>query len=147
MSHKHNHHDRETGVPIRVAEDPAEGSAEPGRATAESDRAPEPRYLPGDLVTELRRQYVVQLDVPGVDPDDIAIDLTGQQLTVDGRRAEPSDKGARLHASRVGGGFHYCLDLPGPVRSRRASSRLHRGVLTIILPKNDPAGPRRIKID
>ena len=148
MSHKTNHHDRGTGIAIRVAaEDRGDQPAEPGPTAVDAGGVLDQRYLPDDLVTDLKHKYVVHLDVPGVHPEDVVIDLTGQQLTVDGHRAEPPDKGVRLRTSRIHGDFHYCLDLPVPVRARRASSRLRRGVLTITLPKAGPTGPRRIEID
>ncbi len=93
-------------------------------------------WLPSlDLIEEPGR-YVIELDMPGVRLQDLAITVTGRRLTVSGRREIVRElAGYRIRMrERWSGGFSRSLDLPGPVDEARMSATLHEGILRIELP-------------
>lgn len=104
-------------------------------------------FIPGDLVRESPDSFVVHLDLPGVDRDDIAINSTENRVTVHGHRKDDDGPGVVRQQSRHDGDFDYQLTLPVPVSGERTTATLRDGVLTITLPKAGSAPSQRIDIN
>jgi HSP20 family protein len=86
-------------------------------------------------------------DLPGVNKDDIVINVAGNTLTVSGKReADQRTKNERVHmAERAFGKFTRSFALPDRSDVERITTNLGDGVLTIFVPKVDQG--RRIVID
>ncbi len=54
-------------------------------------------------VRETKDRFVFQADLPGVDPKDIEIFLTGTRLTINGSRIDKVEKGERASTTHVSG--------------------------------------------
>jgi len=87
--------------------------------------------------------------MPGVDPEDLEVTVTDDNLTI---------KGCKRETSRQGGGFYQRVErkfrsfrrsVPLPSRSRIGEIRanLHGGMLTIVVPRWKPRETRLIKIE
>jgi HSP20 family protein len=97
-------------------------------------------------VSETDTDYVFELEVPGVQRDDIAIDLNGADLAITGEIKDREREG-RLHRStRRTGKFAYRVTLPRKVDGEKVEAKLVDGVLTVRAPKLEAAKPRRIEI-
>lgn len=109
--------------------------------------AARPTSLPMDAYRE-NSSFVVQLELPGVDPD--AIDLTVEQnvLTVHAER-RPSYDGdvERVVGERSYGTFSRQLFLGETLDTDKLSASYDAGVLTIRIPVEEQAKPRKISID
>jgi HSP20 family protein len=101
---------------------------------------------PADLY-ETPEGLVLRLEVPGVAPEDLSVDLAGQALTVRGRRrpAPPPQVLRVLHFEMTYGLFERSFHLPLAVDSEGVSARYVDGVLEIILPRHHPVS-RRIPV-
>ena len=90
----------------------------------------------------------VLLEVPGMGPEDIRINLESNVLTVSGeKRQEQEEEGLRWHLSeRRYGRFSRSFVLPREVEHDRIEARLEDGVLHLSVPKTEKAKPRRIEI-
>lgn len=88
------------------------------------------------------------VDVPGVKRDDIEIHLSGNTLTVSGKReAEERSKDEQIHAyERSFGQFTRSFTLPDYADLDHVTSNLHEGVLTIVVPKSGQTKSRKIAI-
>ena len=110
--------------------------------------AARPSALPMDAYRE-NSSFVVQMEIPGVDPD--SIDLTVEQnvLTVHAeRRPSYADDGVeRVVAERAYGTFSRQLFLGDTLDSDKLSASYDAGVLTIRIPVAEQAKPRKISID
>jgi HSP20 family molecular chaperone IbpA len=76
---------------------------------------------------------IVRLELPGVDVDDVTVEVDDGQLTVRGeRRDERSDNtaGGRLHEVRYGA-FRRSFDLPAHVGDDAVTATYDAGVLTV----------------
>ena len=99
-------------------------------------------------VRETPDHYVVSCEVPGLEMEDLEVYVTGDELTVSGRRASAvPEEGVTLHRrERETGDFSRAITLPGPVESARTEATLAEGVLTVRIPKSEEAKPKRITV-
>ena len=105
-----------------------------------------PRSVPMD---GYRRgdQFLIHLDLPGVDPD--AIELTVEQnvLTIRAeRRFEPEEGDELLVSERPQGTFTRQLLLGESLDTDRLEADYDQGVLTLRIPVAEEAKPRRVQI-
>ena len=89
-------------------------------------------------VLELPENVVVLVEVPGLGPEDLRVEVVDHTLHVKGRRrlAFGAPGRVRFHClERQEGGFARAIEVPGPVDFRRARASLADGLLRIELPK------------
>ncbi|MGQ0636514.1 MAG: Hsp20/alpha crystallin family protein [Planctomycetaceae bacterium] len=101
-------------------------------------------WVPLADVVETEEQVQVVVDLPGVDPRQVEILLTGNMLTIKGQR--PASAPAALRRERASGSFNRSFPLPYPVDPERVSASSSHGVLTITLGKEDRVRPRHIPV-
>ena len=119
----------------------AEMAPSPGRAS-------ETIFLPRFEVKETKNTYVFKADLPGIDEKDLEISLTGNRLTVSGKReAENKEEGDTFYAcERSYGSFSRSFTLPEGADADHAEAELRNGVLTLSMPKHPEHQPKRISI-
>lgn len=101
-----------------------------------------------DLVEEQDR-LVVEVELPGIEPQDVHIDLQGEVLTVHGERKQETEQkqGKFLKREQRTGAFRRTLQLPYPVQSDTVKAQYKNGVLTITLPKAEDHVGRHIQVE
>jgi len=99
-------------------------------------------------VSEHEDRVIVELEAPGLDKDDIDIDVEGRRLVVTGRKSYERERkeGAMLISERAFGHFQRVVPLPDQVAVEKAEARYSKGVLTVTLPKKSPPAARRIEV-
>lgn len=92
--------------------------------------------------------YIVQMPLPGVQPDKLSITARENVVTLQGTMEIPApQEGARnLQSSAIQGQFREMVQLPGDVDAEKASASYDNGVLTLTLPKAASARERAIKV-
>lgn len=89
-------------------------------------------------IKETKKEYIVKIDMPGVDKKDIALNFKDDILTVDARRdafnKESDPKGNIITSERDYGTYRRSYRLP-KVDSNGISAKYENGVLTVTLPK------------
>ena len=94
-------------------------------------------WIPPVDIYETEDAYVLTAEVPGVEREDIKIEVAGSELSIRGeRRLETpcaSENYQRLEAPR--GKFHRTFTLPERLDSARISAAMKDGVLEVKLPK------------
>jgi HSP20 family protein len=103
-------------------------------------------FVPDADLEETEDAYIVEVELPGVNKDDVNISLSGRRLTVDGERKEKERKGILRRRTRTVGRFHYEITLPGSVDEGGVSANLEGGVLTVRVPKATTERPKRIEV-
>src|SRR5206468_2533929 len=98
---------------------------------------------------ETKDAYVFRADLPGVKDSDLEISLTGNRLTVSGRREqERQEQGETFYASeRSYGSFTRSFTLPEGIDGDNVSADLKSGVLTLSVPKKPEVQPRKVTIN
>lgn len=106
-------------------------------------------FLPSLEVKEDANQFLLHLDVPGMERKDLDIAVTGNTLTVKGeRKAEETQKGKScFYSERRYGSFQRSVELPVEVDADKVAAHYKDGVLELVLPKSEKAKPKQIKVD
>jgi HSP20 family protein len=92
--------------------------------------------------------FVVEIDVPGIDPGSIDLTVEKNVLNVRAERSRPSvEDGARLISERPHGTFTRQLFLGDTLDADHLTAECQDGVLTIRVPVAERAKPRRVEID
>jgi HSP20 family protein len=102
-------------------------------------------WTPGMDVYETDDDVVVELDVPGVHPEDLNIEVVNGQLVITGER-RPAGATRFYRQERWTGRFARTLRLPNGFTGDAVDAQYHDGVLRVALPKPEQAKPRRIQI-
>lgn len=114
------------------------------------DEGEQPRrgFSPLMDVIESDEGFEFGIDLPGVNPAEIQIDIEGDQVTIHGARTEQDEAkpGTRRLSERVFGEFRRVLRVPETVDPDKIAADYEHGVLTLRLPKAAKPEPRRIVV-
>src|SRR5918993_31843 len=111
-----------------------------------SDRAT--AWAPALDICERKDAYLVTVELPGVEADDLDITLEDGLLTIQGERHFAHDS-SEQHFHRVErryGAFRRAITLPAHVMAEGIEATVDNGVLQILVPKMEEATPKRIKV-
>jgi HSP20 family protein len=84
----------------------------------------------------------VQIELPGVDPDDVQLVASAQALLIAGERRRPRDCGHYQQLEIDYGPFQRQITLAEDVDPEEASATYERGILTVRLPIAPRPAPR-----
>lgn len=127
----------------RLFEEAADRRSRPGEDEGEIERAD---WIPAADVYEDEREYMLALDLPGINRDALDVSLDDGRLRISGERAAAQG----LHARRVErpqGRFVRTFSLPDAVDRSAIAADYRDGVLMLHLPKRKEQPGRRLKID
>ncbi len=99
-------------------------------------------------VYETPEAVVVEMATPGINPEDININVMGDTLTISGesKQEEKTEKRDYYQKQIRYGNFAQSVTLPATVQSDRAEATFNNGILKVILPKSEEAKPKKIQI-
>jgi HSP20 family protein len=105
-----------------------------------------PRVMPIDLHRD-GDHYVLNADLPGVDPGSVDVDIDGQLLTIRAERTLRSDEQAQwLVRERPSGSFLRQLTLGDGLDTAGISAHYENGVLSVVIPVSEQAKPRKVEV-
>ena len=105
-----------------------------------------PRLMPIDLFRD-GDTYVLNADLPGVDPGSIDVDVDGRVLTVRAERTPRSREGVKWMASeRPSGSFYRQFTLSDGIATESISANYDNGVLSVTIPVTERAKPRKVEV-
>lgn len=107
--------------------------------------AARPAVMPMDAWRE-GDAFIVELDLPGVDPDSLDLDVERNVLTVHARRPALDSEREMVAAERPRGVFSRQLFLGETLDTERIEADYSGGVLRLTIPVAEKAKPRRIQI-
>jgi HSP20 family protein len=105
-------------------------------------------FTPQFEVKETKDAFIFRGDLPGVDDKDLEINLTGNRLTISGKReAEKQDEGDNYFTyERSYGNFTRSFTLPEGVDAEQINAELKGGVLEVRIAKKPEHQPKRINV-
>ncbi|NND58995.1 MAG: Hsp20/alpha crystallin family protein [Gammaproteobacteria bacterium] len=106
-------------------------------------------WLPAVDIREENERFVVEADLPGVDPQEIEITMEDGALSLRGSREvhKRDDTDGLRRVERVSGRFFRRFALPDGVDADNISARSNNGVLEIDIPKQPQVQRRRIDVN
>jgi HSP20 family protein len=120
-------------------------SPEVQKATPVQQRRP--IFTPQVDILEVPEELVLMIDMPGVKPDDVEIHFERGELTVHGKRQQPSERKGQCLVEEVLMGDYYRAFLVGlDLAVDKITAEMKNGVLTVHLPRLESALPRRISV-
>jgi HSP20 family protein len=109
--------------------------------------AARPAFMPMDAWRE-GDKFLIEFDLPGVQPDSIDLDVERNVLTVRAERPGRQENGAELIAAeRPRGVFSRQLILGDNLDLENVSANYRDGVLTLTVPVAERAKPRKIAVE
>ena len=101
-------------------------------------------------VSDLGDAYRVEADLPGFNKEDIRLDLNGDTLSLEAERhlehEDKDKKGKYLLIERSSGKYSRSFDVSN-VDTDAITAKYENGVLTLVMPKKQPAQPASRKLE
>jgi HSP20 family protein len=109
---------------------------------------PQGKWMPAIDVTESEDEVTVRAEVPGIDPKELDVRVTGNQLTLSGeKKAASEEKGENFYHSETRyGSFHRSIALPEGIDTENVDAQYANGVLTLHMKKTQAATAKRIEV-
>jgi HSP20 family protein len=106
-------------------------------------------WSPSVDIAETEQEIVVSADLPGLNKEDIRVNVQNNALTFSGeRKQETKSEGSNYHRlERSYGFFSRSFTLPATVKADGIQAAYKDGVLRLTLPKVEEAKPRQIAVD
>jgi HSP20 family protein len=106
------------------------------------------RLIPAIDVAEDDGQYVVTVELPGIEKDDVTIEAQDNVLTIRGeKKSEREERKEHTRwTERCYGSFSRSFTLPANAQADRVRASFKNGVLTIEIPKAEEKKPKVISI-
>jgi HSP20 family protein len=92
---------------------------------------------------------IVKADLPGIDPKEVSISVTGNQLTIEGerKREEKKEEKDYVYQEVAYGKFSRTMTLPEGVDADKVKASYKNGVLEITMPAPKQIASKKIQIE
>jgi len=99
-------------------------------------------------ISETESQIEVKMDVPGMKPEELNIEVTGDLLRISGEhKEEKEEKNRQYHrVERRSGSFERSVRMPCAVKDKEVDAQYRDGVLTVTLAKTEEAKTHKIPV-
>ncbi|MGH7801896.1 MAG: Hsp20/alpha crystallin family protein [Thermodesulfobacteriota bacterium] len=106
-------------------------------------------WAPAVDIYETNDSFVVSADLPGLNKDEIQIDLKDNTLTLKGEKKfeEKVSKDNYIRVERSYGSFVRSFTLPQNVDPEKIKAKYKEGVLEVTIPKKEETKPKQIKVE
>lgn len=97
---------------------------------------------------ETEQGFIVEAELPGVNPDDVDVTVSEDVITLRGEVREQRESGETgfRQIERRYGSFHRSISFPSPVEHERAVAEYRDGILRISVPKAHPSKAKATKV-
>lgn len=106
-------------------------------------------WTPNVDIYEVDRGVVIAVDLPGVNKEDVSVEVKDNVLAISGERQPvPIPEGADYYRQeRLFGHFFRTFTLHALVLPESIKAKFNKGVLTVEIPKPEEDTPRQISVD
>jgi HSP20 family protein len=107
-----------------------------------------PEWYPAVDIIEDDKEYLIKVELPEVNKDDVKVTVEGGTLTISGERhAEKEEKNRRFHRlERFHGRFERSFTIPDDAEDGKVNADFKDGVLRVHLAKSEKARPKQIEV-
>ncbi|MEX0770513.1 MAG: Hsp20/alpha crystallin family protein [Balneolaceae bacterium] len=106
-------------------------------------------WAPSSDISEDEKEYTLQMDLPGIEKEDVKVSYQEGRLIITGERKheEKEEKKDYIRRERSAGSFYRAFKLPDEVREDEIKAIFKEGVLNVHIPKAEVSKPKEVKID
>ena len=104
-------------------------------------------WIPAVDINETDDEYLLTVEIPQVDKDDIKVEISNGMLNIDGERKYEHEDMKAHRIERYYGKFHRSFRLPDNIKENKIHADHKNGVLYVALPKIEGKEPARLKIE
>ena len=98
-------------------------------------------------LTENEKEWTVDVELPGIAGEDVAVSVTDNVLTIRGEKKFTACEGESCRRNeRTYGKFVRTLQFPSDVDAKNIAATMRNGVLTVKVPKAEEARPKTIEV-
>lgn len=97
-------------------------------------------------IRETEDELVLYCDLPGVEKQDVQVEVRDNNLVVAGERKPRKEEDGWLRRESYAGTFYRAFALPTEVQAAKVKASMSNGVLEVRLPKAEQAKPHRVTI-
>ncbi len=91
-------------------------------------------FIPAAEILNTDSHLYINVEIPGVAPADIDVQVTAQTVAIVGERHQTTTEGTRRSELRYGK-FQRVIALPEKIQNDQVSAQYENGLLKLILPK------------
>jgi len=102
-------------------------------------------HVPMDVRRE-ENSYLMELIVPGLDAEDLEIEIVEKTIIISGEFSRADEEGEYLRKERPTGKFRRVIRLPKLLNMDKSEANLEKGILRLRVPVAEEALPRTIKV-
>lgn len=121
------------------------GSMAPVRRSKSYERN---HWMPPVEAWESERDIHLSMDLPGVQPEDMDVQVEGDQLIIKGERQSSAGDESKNYKrqEKTYGSFYRAFSLTTPVNKDKITASYKNGVLEVTIPKAEAVQPKQIKV-
>ena len=103
-------------------------------------------WLPAVDIHEDKESYLLSVDLPGMNPEDIQVSAHNGVLSISGKRESAHEDKQQKRSERFFGTFLREFSMPENPDLDQVQASCKHGVLELRVPKNTKPEPRRIEV-
>jgi len=102
--------------------------------------------LPPVNITAKHDEYLLEVEMPGVNKEGLEISVEGNELTMVGRRHPEQVAGEVVYRESSEADYRRVFEISSDIDTGKISAEMHQGIVKLHLPKAEKLKPRKIKI-
>lgn len=117
------------------------------RADGKPQQSVDERFTtPAANIYATDNEYILELEMPGVDKAGLEVLIDGNELIITGKRAKDIPEGELSYCESALANYRRVFELASDVDTSKIEAQLNQGVLKLKLPKSEQAKPHKIPI-
>jgi HSP20 family protein len=119
-----------------------------GTLTPQDENITVPEWAPLVDIVEDDKEYLIKVELPEVQKNDVKVTVENGTLTISGeRKAEMEEKGRKFHrVERYYGRFERNFSIPDDAEEQGVKAEFKDGLLRVHLSKSEKARPKQIEV-
>ena len=103
-------------------------------------------WMPVVDIAETDNDFIVRTELPGVDKDDVHVNINNGVLTIKGEKKSETKDAKRHRVECAYGSFVRSFTLPQDVDVEKVEAGYKHGILNLTIPKQEKAKPKQIEV-
>lgn len=105
-------------------------------------------WAPAIDVVEKEDRFLIKVELPGVNEEDVNVSVTGDTLIIEGEKKAESEvkKKGYYYTEASYGSFSRSITMPSTVDANKIEANFEKGILEIALPKAPEVKPKKITV-